>query len=273
MVRQAGTSTLGLSRNHAALGHSLRATVRTTKDVSFYKERLRGLTAEVALAEERERKRLAADLHDGLSQLIALAQMKLASLSPAASDPLVKPLAELRGIIEEANRSVRSLTCQLSPPVLHDQRLGVALEWLTDDIRTRYALPVRFSDDRRIKSTDEQTRTILFRSVRELLINAAKHAGAKEVRVALRREHNALCVVIEDDGVGMQLGAVSTKGSGLSHVKERVRSLGGRVRIDSHPGRGTKFTLSVPLPSQRLEPSKRRVPLFASESYSLTTTR
>ena len=90
---------------------------------------------------------------------------------------------------------------------------------------------------------------LLFRSVRELLINAAKHAGARRVRVRLEREQDRLHAAVEDDGVGMEPGAAAVNGSGLFSIQERLSHLGGSMRIESAPGRGTKIRLCAPLTS------------------------
>lgn len=222
---------------------------RTQRDAAFYEHRLRGMASELIQTEERERKRLAADLHDGLSQLIALAQMKLAGLTRTAAvdKQLEKPLEEVRKVIEEANRSVRSMTCQLSPPSLNDAGLEPTLRWLCDDVQARYGLSIRFEDDGRPQPAGEKTRAVLYRSVRELLINAAKHARSTLVRVVVAHDKHALCIRVEDDGVGMDPAVARSKGSGLYYIRERLGFLGGSMRVESGSEKGTKIHLRVPL--------------------------
>jgi signal transduction histidine kinase len=228
------------------------------QELALAKRRLRALTSELFLTEERERRRLAVDLHDGLSQLIALAQMKLAVLAKAAGPDagLARSVGEIRAVVEQAHRSVRSMTFQLSPPVLHDIGLEPALEWLAEDMRQRYGLPVRFEDDGREKAADDRLRVVFFRSVRELLINAAKHAAAGHVRVRLAREGDLLCALVEDDGVGMSPDRVRSKGSGLFSIRERLSVLGGSVEIESAPGRGTRIRLRAPLTESKTTTTK-----------------
>lgn len=215
-------------------------------DVAFYEHRLRCLASELLLTEERERRRLAVDLHDGPSQLIALAQMKLAVLLRTVHADMSGPLAEIRKVIEEADRSVRSLTFQLNAPALYEGELVAMLRWLADDIRTRYGLAIRFQDDGQAKPAGDSTRALLFRSVRELLINAAKHARSSQVRVSVSREPNALCVNVRDDGIGMDPRLARRKGCGLHLIRERMSLLGGSLRIESAPGRGMRIQLRVP---------------------------
>ena len=223
-----------------------------------YQERLRSLTADLLLAEERARRQLALDLHDGLSQTIALIKMRVAGLRPGATSAQSAALDEVEVLIDQANRSARSVTFELSPPVLHDLGLEPALEWLAENIGARYGLHVVFEHDDRPKPTDEKTRVILFRSIRELLINAAKHAKAQVVTVSLERVGDELQVSVDDDGVGMKLGLEEVEGFGLFSIQERLRHVGGDISILSEPGSGTSVQLRAPADDQaQYAPSSR----------------
>jgi len=215
-----------------------------------YQVRLQSLAAELLLTEERERRRLAIDLHDGLGQTIALLQMKLVALRGSAGAALESPLKEIEGLIEQANRSTRSIAFDLSPPVLHDLGLEPAVEWLVEDLRARYGLEVELEDDGQPKPADESIRIILFRSIRELLINAAKHANADRVQLSLHRENGSVCAAVEDDGVGMQADPLAVEGTGLLSIRERLSHVGGTMLIESSPGQGTKVYLRAPLTSK-----------------------
>jgi PAS domain S-box-containing protein len=215
--------------------------------VEVYQNRLRALTAELLITEEFERRRLAVDLHDGLSQLIALAQMKLSIVRRAAGSKHATALDEVEDLIEQVNRAARSISFELSPPVLHDFGLEPALQWLVENIQSRYGIEIRLVDDRSSKPTDEKTRVILFRSIRELLINAAKHSRAQHVDVAVQREFDRLSIVVADDGVGMEPNVVVARGSGLFSIRERLNHVGGSMRIESAPGRGTQIHLCAPI--------------------------
>jgi PAS domain S-box-containing protein len=216
-------------------------------EVKVYQERLRSLMAELLLAEEHERRRLSVDLHDGLSQTIALTRIKLAALRLSLAGKLGSSLDEIDGLVDQANQAARSISFELSPPVLHDLGLKPALQWLAENIQARYGIDVVLEDDGQPKPADEKTRVILFRSIRELLINAAKHAGARLVHVYLKREHDLVDAAIEDDGIGMELDAEAVKGSGLFIIRERLSHVGGSMRIESVPGKGTKIRLCAPL--------------------------
>jgi signal transduction histidine kinase len=224
---------------------------KAEREVRLYQERLRSLMADLLLAEEHERRRLAVDLHDGLSQTIALTQIKLSALRLSMDGKLGKSLDEIEELIDQTNRAARSISFELSPPVLHDLGLEPAVQWLVENIQARYGIEIVLDDDGRPKPADEKTRVILFRSIRELLINAAKHAGARRVLVRLACEEDQLNAAVEDDGVGMEPDVLAIKGSGLSSIHERLSHVGGSMRIESAPGRGTSIRLCAPLKNMR----------------------
>jgi len=209
-------------------------------------ERLRALMTELVLVEERERRRLALDLHDGLSQTIALIKIKLSALRPGLGEHLAPSLDEIVDLVEQADGSARSITFELSPPVLHDLGLQPAVEWLVENIKTRYGIEIVLEVDGRPEPADENTRVILFRSIRELLINAAKHARARRVHVRLACQADHLDAAVADDGIGMNPFEPEVKGTGLFTIQERMASVGGSMRIDSEPGRGTQVHLRAP---------------------------
>jgi signal transduction histidine kinase len=201
---------------------------------------------------------LAVDLHDGLSQTIALAQIKLSALRHSMDGKQKRSLDEIEELLDQTNRAARSISFELSPPILHDLGLQPALQWLVENIQTRYSITVLLEDDGQPKPADEKTRIILFRSIRELLINAAKHAQARRVQVRLEREDNHLTASVEDDGVGMDTDIAAAKGSGLFSIHERLRHVGGSMRIESTTGRGTKIRLRAPLTDARLTKARVR---------------
>jgi PAS domain S-box-containing protein len=222
-------------------------------EAQLSQERLRSLMADLLLAEERERRRLAVDLHDGLSQTIALTQIKVAALRASLDGKLTNALDEIEELIDQTNQAARSISFELSPPVLHDLGLQPALQWLVENIQSRYGIAIALEDDGAPTPTDEKTRVILFRSIRELLINAAKHAGARRVRLRLRRRAGQWRASVEDDGVGMDPNVGQVRGSGLISIHERLSHVGGSMHIASAPGRGTTIDLCVPLRSGRAQ--------------------
>ena len=238
-----------LRRSHAPGAAPDRTVREQAEEVRVYRERLRALMADLLLAEEHERRRLAVDLHDGLSQTIALTQIKLSALRRALGGKLGGALDEIAALIDQTNRTVRSISFELSPPVLHDFGLEPAVQWLVENIQERYGIEIVLEDDGQPKPADEKTRVILFRSLRELLINAAKHSKAHRVRVCLSRAGERIDASVEDDGVGMEPEGIAVRGSGLFSIHERLGHVGGSMDIESTPGRGTKIRLCAPLTS------------------------
>jgi PAS domain S-box-containing protein len=204
--------------------HMRDATARklAEEEVANYQRRLRSLTAELLLAEELERRKLSIDLHDGLSQTIALAQLKLGLFRRSTDTALSTSLDEIEGLIDQAHQTARSITFELSPPVLHDLGLEPAVHWLVENIQARYGIETAFEDDGQLKPADEKTRVILFRAIRELLINAAKHANPRRVHVKLNRVEDCVCAAVVDDGIGMEAPTAAIKGSGLFSIRERL---------------------------------------------------
>ena len=142
---------------------------------------LRALTAELVLIEERERRVLARDLHDDLGQVLAIIKIKLTSLEERERRGALKgPLQEIEALVDQANRSARSLMQQLSPPTLQTLGLVPALEWFGEEMERIYGVSVRIDKDGDLPALEEPARTTIFRAVRELLINVAKHENDQQ---------------------------------------------------------------------------------------------
>ncbi len=209
---------------------------------------LRQLAAQLTIVEERERQKLALDLHDNLGQLLAVIKIKLSSID--AGSPKL-PIATLLDLVQQAEQSVRTVTMQLSPPILHALGLVSALEWLGEEIERVYGLRVHVDHDDCRKHLLGEVQAVLYRAVRELLINAAKHAQVDEASVSCFCDGNRLLLVVSDAGSGFDPAAhmgpwAGHNSFGLRSINERIRNFGGEVDIDSSPGNGTTITLSVP---------------------------
>lgn len=210
---------------------------------------LRALAVELTLAEERERRTLAQDLHDNLGQLLAVVKIKLASIGRSERrGNLKRGLADIGELIDQANNASRSLAFQMSPPVLYELGLSPAVDWLADEMLSICGLKVVVRDDQEPKPLEQAVRAILFRAVRESLINVARHSGVNEAEVNLRREGERVAISVSDAGLGFDPGTLSGQlGFGLLSVRERMGFIGGQLRIVSAPGEGTVITLTAPL--------------------------
>ena len=212
-------------------------------------EQLRVLAGERAMAEQRERNRIAQILHDGLQQTLVGAKFRLATLDRGNDNG--RAVAVVSDLIDDAVETSRSLTAELSPPILRQGGLIPALEWLTNFKSKKHGLTISLAADQDIDPAPEEVTDLLFQSTRELLSNVVKHAGVKAARVHIARGDRGICVTVEDDGIGFdpcQLGLKTnaSEGLGLFTIRENLNLLGGGLEISSAPGLGTRITVSVP---------------------------
>jgi PAS domain S-box-containing protein len=230
---------------------------RAEKKLLISQNQLRSLASELSLAEERLRRKIATDVHDHVGQNLAISKIKLESLRESTSSrPLVKSLDEIRELVAQTIESTRTLTFELSPPVLYELGFEAAVEWLVRQTRQRHKLSAEFKDDGRPKPLDDNIRVLLFQAVRELLVNVAKHAQAASVKVSTRRAGDRIRISVEDDGVGIDTSEISSRsrtagGFGLFSIRERLGHIGGSLKVSSRKGRGTRVTLVAPLNSYK----------------------
>jgi signal transduction histidine kinase len=209
---------------------------------------LRAVSAQLTMTEERERQMLAQELHDNLGQLLAVIKIKLTSLAAGALQPSVTQIVEL---VDQADQSARLITRELSPPILRTLGLPSALEWLADEMERLYGLTVQVNNERCTKPLVAGVQAVLYRSVRELLINVAKHAGVGAAGLDFLCDERRLMLVVSDGGCGFDAAdfrhaAPGQRTFGLSSIYERVTNIGGEMHIDSSPGKGTTITLTMP---------------------------
>lgn len=211
---------------------------------------LREIAAELTHAEQHERDRLHERLHDTVQPLLVAARLSLSSISlkTTAADSL-RIASEACAHISQIMQMARDLSLQLCPPLIREGGLHAALESLCHWVKTNHALNVELSRAPAAEPDDMAIRLICFNAVRELLMNAVKHAATAQVRLSLRCvDRDRLCIVVADHGSGFD-PRLLTQGSGLAAIRRRLDMLGGALQIDSHPGHGTVATLTIPLHS------------------------
>ena len=220
-----------------------------------YQRELRSLAAELVLAEERERRSIAVDLHDRVGHTLAMAQIKLNQLQMVNNDPEVaRLLDDAVGLVEESITDTRSLTMELSPPALYELGLDAALDELAHEIQDQHKIRTEVVDDGRPKPLGPDAKVALYRATRELMINAVKHSQSPNLRVTVSREADKIVVEVTDQGRGFDPSHPHTdpskaKSFGLFSIRERIRHMNGEISFDSKPGHGTRVTLTVPLES------------------------
>jgi len=227
---------------------------KTEKKLLDYQGQLKSLASQLTLAEEHERHQIATELHATIGQSLAVSKLQLDALRQSVSDKkLVKTLEEVCNTLEETIRDTRTLTFDLSFPILYELGFEIAVGgWLSEQIQEKYGIATEFEDDGQPKPLDDDIRVLLFRDVRELLINVVKHASANKVKVSVRKVGSRIHFSVEDDGVGFdftEVASIATKtgGFGLFSIRERLEQIGGELEIESEPGHGTKVTIMAPL--------------------------
>jgi signal transduction histidine kinase len=206
-----------------------------TAELMQSEERLRALTMELNLAEQRERYRLAVELHDHLQQMLVLGKIKLGQGERQADPATARIMKETDKLLSDALAYTHSLVAELSPLVLRDHGLAAGLKWLATymkkyDIDVAVTVPPRGEP----KLPNHQI-TLVFQSVRELLINSSKYAGTGRADVSLEDANGRLVITVRDEGKGFDLAAIGTADSpsggvsskfGLFSIRERMRALG-----------------------------------------------
>jgi two-component system CheB/CheR fusion protein len=238
--------------------------------VRAYRRELQELVLDTTLAEERLRRRIAEGLHDQVGQSLALAQQRIAEARQHAGAAAAHALDGAHRLVEAAVEDIRTLTFELSPPILYDLGLPPALGWLAEQLAVHHRLEVAVSAPRELAPLDDETASLVFRAVRELLLNVAKHARTPRSRVALRSSTETLTVIVADDGVGFdpttQAATQAPRRFGLFSVREQILRLGGAFDVCSAPGHGTFASIVVPLVRPRARPPSARPDVRRSAS-------
>ena len=223
------------------------------EEIKEYQKNLKSLTTEITLAEERERRRIAINLHDQLGQSLALTKIKL---SEAAKDKeytsMIEKVSEALKYLDDCIATSRTITYDLSPPVLYELGFAAAIRWKLDKVAEEYKLKVSFEDNTSLSNKlREEVRVLLFRVTSELINNAVKHSGATKLNADIRNDEKNLLFTISDNGKGFDLvnvtkNATKNKSFGLFSIKERISYINGDMIINSAKNKGTKITIKIP---------------------------
>lgn len=220
-----------------------------------YHSKLKSFAAASWLTEERERKRISHGLHDDIGQKLAVAKLDLlSSLQGDINSETAETIKSVCSEIEEVIESVRSFTFELSNPVLTELGLEAALErHLTGEILGKHGIVFELEKCGQLNQLDEDISMCLFRSIRELLNNVVKHSKATKAIVSLDKSDNSVMINVRDNGIGFEPESVSSRmdekgGFGLFSIREQVESFSGELNIESAPGRGSSFIITIPLP-------------------------
>ncbi|GFO62824.1 PAS domain-containing protein [Geomonas paludis] len=247
---QQRTAKLQLINEHLTQEIEIRKKVEV--ELLAQQQKLQDMALDLAMAEERERDRIASELHDQVGQRLILAKIKLDGLASSVPGGDCENEAEAVGaLVQQTIQDIRSLTFQLRPPLLASAGLEAALRWLGEELSVDFGLQAEFEDDGRDKTLPYEIRSTVFQAVRELMLNVVKHAGTLRCRVALSRCEQSLVIAVEDDGVGcgQEQDAAETRsgGFGLANVRQKIEHLGGNLTVINKKTGGTVATIEVPL--------------------------
>lgn len=214
-------------------------------------EQLRQLASELTLAEHRERQRLAQVLHDDLQQLLVGAKFQLHALHRSDDAQVRQTAADVDRLLGESVICSRTLTSELSPSILQHDGLLPALEWLGQQMQEKHGLAVELICEEDAAPESDEMKILLFYSVRELLFNAVKHSKTASACVEVKQMSDGISLTVRDAGAGfdpcgLRMSGGTCGGFGLFSIMERLDLLGGRMDIDSAPGKGSRFTLWAP---------------------------
>jgi signal transduction histidine kinase len=222
-----------------------------TQETERAEHQMRELSQQLVAAQEEERRKLSRELHDHVGQMLTALRLQLGRIDRLRDTPdrrTVAAVAECRDLVDEMVHTVRDLALGLRPSMLDDFGLQPALEWLARDFSRRCDVPVELSVVGSLDGLPDEHRTCVYRVVQEALTNCVRHAHAAHINVAVRSLGGSLEASIEDDGVGID-PAARARGLGLKGVAERVRELGGNIRLQSTQGKGATLAISLPIPS------------------------
>jgi PAS domain S-box-containing protein len=226
---------------------------RAEAEAQRYLRQLRATSDRILAAQEEERRRIASGLHDSVCQTLVGAGLELAALQMGVADEALRSsLGDLTRLVNHAADEVRSLTFEISPPLLYDVGLAAALEWFAARLEAQHDLTFELDTGPEELVLDVADRVFLFHGARELMLNVVEHARARVATVKLRSSEQQVRLTVSDDGIGFDPAMVgpdmaSRDNFGLFNVRERLRSRGGRLLIESALGKGSRVVLMLPL--------------------------
>ncbi|HMB93446.1 MAG TPA: sensor histidine kinase, partial [Rhodothermales bacterium] len=219
-------------------------------------EQVRSLTASLTLAEQHERRRIAQILHDDIQQMLYGLDMAVQQLRKR-NDPAKQKrfLDQMDEILDQAIDTTRSLTVELSPPVLQGEGLAEALQWLAVRMEQVHNLEVTVHAEGSSQAPSEDQHIMLYQMVRELLFNIVKHTEVNQAHIDIRTVDHQLIITVSDEGQGFNpdekmTGTVEGTGFGLASIQERLDIFGGHLTIDSVPGGGTRIIITTPMKAE-----------------------
>nr|NQU92100.1 PAS domain S-box protein [Bacteroidota bacterium] len=225
---------------------------KSLREIDAYQKKLKNLNSELTIAEEKERKKIAEYIHDSIGQTLSIANLKLSSLLNLDLMPKSQRIIqESSDLINNAIVESRTLTYDLSPPVLYEFGLIAAIKWKLDQISKKFGIKTRFQSSEESFEIDNDVRILLYRIICELLNNVIKHAEADLIKIELSRDQDKIFVCVIDNGKGFNFNSKARLtdhgGFGLFSINERLDSIQGSMVIESKPKKGMKARIIFPV--------------------------
>jgi len=245
------TTGMALLFGFAIAGGTLARMLALERQSQAAESELRLLSVQIRTAQEQERKYLSRELHDQVGQMLTGLRMELAGIARLHGDSeseVSSRIANAKGIVEQTLRIVRNIAMLLRPSMLDDLGLTPALAWLLKEVGRSSGFQTHADIDPMVGELPDAHRTCVYRVVQEALTNAARHSGARNIEVTLKSAGGWVIGSVTDDGQGFDKTGNKVKGLGLLGMEERVKEIGGAVRIDSSPQKGTRVEFRLPYP-------------------------
>jgi PAS domain S-box-containing protein len=212
---------------------------------------LHALTRRLVQVEEAERRRIAGELHDRVGQSLSALNI---NLDIVLKDPTLAPAAKKRledslTLVDGTLQSIENVMADLRPPLLDEYGLAAALGWHADELSRRTGLDIIVQDaaPESVKKLRTEAALALYRIAQEALNNVVKHARAKNVHIDISAKENEVVLVVGDDGEGFDPAAARRGRWGMTTMRERADTVGGRLDVESAPGEGTRLIVEVPI--------------------------
>ena len=247
-----------LTQNPSIIGTGVDITERKRieQQVRRHQKDLRELSSRVLHAQEKERERIAHELHDDLGQALTAIRINLVELEMDVNqsdlDRITERIDDSKSLIESSLNQIRRLAHELRPSLLDDLGLTSAVRWYVNQFQRRLGLDLEFTASGDQQRIAREVEIVVYRIIQEACTNIAKHADATRVAIQLDFSPDQLSVTIEDNGKGFLIpthennNKPTEQGFGLLGMQERAHTIGGSLDIESAPGRGTKIRLSLP---------------------------
>ena len=223
------------------------------KEIEEYQSSLQKLTSEISLIEEKQKKEIAANIHDHLSQSLVISKMRITELEKKTElKNIQKDLQFIKSHVSNALENSRKITYELSPPVLYQLGIVDAIDWYAEETEEKYGIKFQFKTNVDSFKLSDFKSILIFRCIQEAVTNTIKYAEASLITLELIKDKKSVIILIKDNGKGfdtavLNAGGSSDSGFGLFAVNERIKNMNGILTITSEIKIGTKIKIYVPL--------------------------